>query len=69
MSDNSVLGLSVYQQLAIIGAVGIVMVVAGQTMSSAVDSSYNPTVTGIGLVVVLYVLARAGYEVVWGPTG
>lgn len=67
MGDDSLFGLSVFQQLAIIGAIGVAFVLAGSTMSSTVDPSYNPTVTGVGAVVVLYTLARAGYELFRGP--
>lgn len=66
MGDDSLLGLSVYQQLAVIGAIGVVLVFAGYSMESAISSTYNPTVVMVGAVCVLYALARSGYELFAG---
>ncbi len=66
MGEDSLLGLSVGQQLLLIGIVGAVLVIAGYSMSGRVTSAYNPTVVAIGVVCVLYALTRGAYEAVFG---
>jgi di/tricarboxylate transporter len=66
MGEDSLLGLSVGQQLGIIAIVGVVLVVASYGLSSPVSSTGNPTVFGIGLVCLAYAVLRGGYELVFG---
>lgn len=63
MGEDSPVGLSVSQQFAMIAVVGVVLVVASDPLSSAIDSTDNPTVFGIGLVCLLYAAGRGAYEV------
>lgn len=65
MADE-LFGIGTDAQLGIIAAVGVALVVAGATMGSSVDAGYDPTVFGIGFVMVLYAGARFVWEQVAG---
>lgn len=60
--DDSFAGLSPDQQLAIIAAIGLALIVAGETMSTPATPDYDPLVWGLGFVCLLYVAIRFAYE-------
>jgi|GEM_PF-6020124 len=62
MGDDSFVGLTVDQQLAVLGGLGLALVAVSYQIGSSVDSSYDPTVFGIGVVCLLYAALRFGYE-------
>ncbi|PSP80028.1 hypothetical protein BRC81_02185 [Halobacteriales archaeon QS_1_68_20] len=62
MTDDSFLGLDATTQAAAIAVLGVVLVIAGESMSSAADPEYDPTVYGIGLVMVVYGVGRLVWE-------
>jgi len=63
MSDeNTVLGLTERQQLVLIVAVGAVLLVAGLRGSSAVTPTYDPLLTGVGGVMLVYAGVRGAWN-------
>ncbi len=65
MSDeNTTLGLTRGQQLLLIGAIGAVLVIVGESIPSKVTPEYNPLVFGIGVVMIAYAVVTALWDAV-----
>lgn len=61
-TESGLLGVSRQHQLIAIGVLGVVLVVASYVPPIA-TATYDVTVLGIGLVMVLYAVAVGAYDV------